>query len=603
MRRFICYLAVLALLGGVSSARADFAADHPEYFGLTDPPPGSFVLPSLHEYGIRYAVRIGDLPVYWQLHVELDGEKLLFVVGGDDELSQLEAYVEEYPLQPAALGFLDVLALDSKQIGEFFPFLITDGAVSRVVDARYGIKNQQDDAAGSKLAELWESCAYRPPIFLTRGYVIALGEGRCIISKSVYSRTPSLTPAEVDGQLRGFLGCQQIVALQALQKDGEGRLDTYVRQVAPEVILVGVYDAIQDSANQYIMSQAAVELEEALGDSFTVETVAMPDPIALGGETLRPSYLHYVQTATKLIVPTFKGNDSWQTKAVNTLQKHTPKLALVFLDATELTYSSSRLTSIVAPYPDLPLDDSCESPEIICQSGSPLECGPCFNECWKSGKSCVSPTDYGKCVLAEDACYDLAILVCPEGSACSGEGSCEAGPGDCSDIPPGGTCEGDVIQKCVGDTLIQVDCGKNGEFCTINEAAEAICFLPCFDDCIPETTFCDNDATYFCQSLPAGGEDCGQRVLQELCENGTVCVAGACVQPVVDGDPDVKTGDGSLPAVDEDLQDWTAGYDEKKSSCSSGPLAAGSWPALFALLLLVALCHWLRYRAVTSNRT
>ena len=601
MRAFLFSLTLLALAVTASPSRADYAAEHPEYFGLTGPPPAGFALPSAYEHGTRFAVRIGDLPVYWQLHVELDGEKLLFVVGGDDEMTQLEAYVEEYPMQPAALGFLDVLALDSKKVGEFFPLLVTDGEVSRVVDGRYGIKNQLDDAAGSKLAELWESCAYRPPIFLTRGYVSALGGGRCVISKSLHSHSPSLSPAEVEGQLRAFLGCQQIVALQSLQKDGEGRLDTFFRHVAPDVILVGVYDVIQDSANQYIMLQAVDALEAALGSDFTIDTVAMPDPIAIGGETLRPSYLHYVETSTKLIIPSFKGNDSWQTKAVNTIQNYTPKLALVTLDATELTYSSSRLTSIIAPYADLPSDNGCEPPEVICQSGNPLDCGPCFNECWKSGKSCVSPTDYGKCALADDGCYDLDILVCPEGSACSGEGSCEAGPGDCADIPPGGTCEGDVVLKCVGGTLIQVDCGKKGEFCTINEAAEAVCFLPCFDDCVPETTFCDNDAIYYCEPKPAGGEGCGQRALQELCENGTVCIEAACVLPAVDGEADIVTGDGSS-TPQEELQDWTAGYEEDKKGCSSGPWGRSCWPALVSLLVLVALCRQLQYRAGTDDR-
>jgi len=599
MRRFLHFFVALAVLATVSPARADFAEDHPEYFGLTAPPPSEFVLPSDFEFGSRFAVRIGDLPIFWQLHIELDGEKLLFVVAGGDEVSQLEGYVEEYPLQPDALGYLDVLALDSKQVGEFFPFLITDGASARVVDPRFGIKNQQDDGAGSKLAELWESCAYRPPIFLTRGYLISLGQGRCIISKSVYSRSPSLTQAEVDGQLRAFLGCQQIIALQSLQQDGEGRLDTFVRHAAPQVILVGLYDAIQDSANQYIMSQAVTALEMALGDSFTVETVAMPDPIALGGETLRPSYLHYVQTGTKLILPTFKSNESWQIKAVNTIQEHTPKLSLVTLDATELIYSSSRLSSIVARYPETPLDTSCDAPEMTCQSGNPLDCGPCFNECWKSGKSCVSSTEYGKCAFGEDDCYDLEVLDCPEGSACSGEGSCEAGPGDCEDMPPGGTCDGDVIKQCVGDIMVSVDCGEDGLFCTLNETGEAICFLPCFDDCVPETTFCDNEMIYYCKLFPAGGEGCGQRELQEACGDGQICVEGACVAAPVDEDPDVLSGDGSS-VPQGDSQDWNAGY-EKDNGCASGPGSTSKAMGLWTLWLLVAMCWLLRYRATSTD--
>lgn len=592
MQRFLPFLTALVLVAGAFPAQADFAEEHPEYFGLTTPPAAGFVLPSLFEYGTRYAVRVGDLPIYWKLHVELDGEKILFIVAGPDEMSQLEAYVEEYPLQPEALGFLDVLALDGVQVGDFFPLLVTDGAVAQVVDPRFGIKKQQDDAAGSKLAELWGSCAYRPPIFLTRGYVIPLGEGRCIISKAVYTRSPGLTDAEVDGQLRAFLGCQQIISLQALQKDGEGRLDTFVRLVTPEVILVGVYNVVQDSANQYLMSKAVTDLEEALGDAFTVDTVAMPDPIVLGNETLRPSYLHYVQTTSKLILPAFKSNDSWQSKALATLQDHLPKLSLVVLDATELTYSSSRLTSIIAPYPDVPLDTQCESPEMICQSGNPLDCGLCFNECWKTGKSCVSSNEYGKCAKGDDSCYDLQVLPCPEGSACSGEGSCEAGPGDCADVPAGGFCDGDVIRKCVGDTMISIDCGADGFFCTWDQESDtAICFLPCFDDCIPETYFCDNDSVYYCEHLPEGGEGCGKRVAHENCDGGQVCFEGTCAAAPPDGNADAITEDApGSPAAD--AQDWNAGYVKRDDGCAAGSGGSGSWVGISFLLLfaLGAMC-------------
>ncbi len=396
-----------------------------------------------------------------------------------------------------------------------------------------------------------------------------------------------------------FLGCQQIIALQSLQKDGEGRLDTFVRLVAPDVILVGLYDVIQDSANQYIMSEAVTILEESLGDSFTIDTVAMPDPIALGGETLRPSYLHYVQTSTKLILPTFNSNDSWQVKAVNKIQEHTPKLTLVTLDATELTYSSSRFTSIIAPYADLLLDEACEAPEMVCQSGNPQDCGPCFDECWKLGKSCVSPTDYGKCSVGEDGCYDIEILSCPEDSGCSGEGSCEAGPGDCAEMPPGGTCDGDIIKQCVGDVVISVDCGKDGLFCTLNEAEEAICFLPCFDACVPETTFCDNDAVYYCKPKPAGGEDCGQREVQELCEDGLICEGGACIAAPIDGGPDVIGGDGVT--LGGDSQDWNAGYEKKDEGCASNPNQPVGPNSLVLLLLLVAVSLALRYRFARNS--
>ncbi len=592
MRLLSLFLLFLVLVVPVP-ASADYAQDHPEYFGLTPPPPGEFVLASPHAYDTRYAVRVGDLPIYGQLHLNLDGEKLLFVAAGADEMSQLEAYLEEYPLQAAAIGYVDITFLDSKLIGDFFPLLVTDGAVARVVDPRYTVKNAHDDAAGSVLAEHWESCAYRPPVFVSRGYVIPVGQGRCILSKAVYARSPGLSEAEVHGQLAAFLGCQQIVALSALQKDGEGRLDTFVRLVTPETLLVGQYDAMQDSANQFIMGQAVTTLTAQLGKDFSVATIAMPDPIVLGNETLRPSYLHYVQTKTRLIVPAFKSNDSWQAKAYATLQKHLPKLTVTSLDATELTYGSGRLTSIIAPYPDLPLDKECAAPDLLCQSGSALNCDLCYDECWKTGKQCVSGTDYGKCAKGDDQCYDLAVIACPDGSACTGNGSCDEGPGDCAEIPAGGTCDGDLVKKCVGDTVISINCGAEGQFCTINELDEAVCYLPCFDDCVPETTFCDADVVYYCQPLPAGGEGCGQRIPQEVCPKGEVCLAGACVVPVPDSDSDTVSEVTVTPGAEP--KDWNAGFNEPDKGCRATP-AGAPMGSLILLLALLALALAARYR-------
>jgi agmatine/peptidylarginine deiminase len=596
--RWFSLLVLLLVLVTPVSVRADFVEEHPEYFGLTPPPPAQFVLASPHAHASRYAVRVGDLPIYGQMHLNLDGEKLLFVAAGADEMSQLEAYLAEYPLQAAAIGYVDITFLDSKLIGDFFPLLVSNGAVTRVVDPRYTVKNAHDDAAGSVLAEHWESCAYRPPVFLTRGHLLPLGDGRCILSKAVYARSPGLTEAEVNGQLDAFLGCKQMIALSALQKDGEGRLDTFVRLVTPETLLVGKYETIQDSANQFVMGQAVTTLTEQLGSDYAVETIAMPDPIVLGNETLRPSYLHYVQTKTRLIVPTFKSNESWQAKAYATLQKHLPKLTVTPLDATELTYGSNRLTSIVAPYPDLPLDTDCPVPELLCQSGSALNCALCYDECGKTGKQCVSGTDYGKCAKGDDDCYDLTVIACPDGSACTGNGTCDEGPGDCADIPAGGICDGDMIKKCVGETVISINCGADGQFCTINELDEAVCYLPCFDDCVPESTFCDGEAVYYCQPLPAGGEGCGQRIPQEVCPVGEVCQAGACVVPAPDRGPDVVSEISVAPG--EDSQDWNAGFDEPDKGCRATP-AGRPAGGLILLLALVALVLAPRFRRGTLH--
>ncbi len=327
MRTIVAAASLLLALTTAVPAAADYADEHPEYFGITAPPPTGARLPSPFEHGPRFAVRLGPLDVVDEVLLALAGEKLLFVIAGNDELSQLEAYVEEYPLSWETVGYLDVEELDTRQVGESFPLLVEAGGKALVVDPRYSPKYPHDDAAGSKLAELWDSCAYRPPIFLTRGYIAVDGEGLCIVPGSLYGRSPGLTAAEVDGQLMAYLGCQQILSVQALQQDGEARLDTFLRLAGPGVFLVGDYTTEQDSANSYLLGQVRAKLAAGLPTgSFTIETIAMPAPIAAGNTTLRPSYLHYMRTGTKLIVPTFAKNENAQVKAVARLQDLYPGL-------------------------------------------------------------------------------------------------------------------------------------------------------------------------------------------------------------------------------------------------------------------------------------
>jgi len=602
-------LPALLFLCIAGPARADYAADHPEYFSITAPPPAGSVLAPTFGVPVGVVLHPGNGGIFPQLMTHLASVPAILIHGGSEDRKQIEAMLTGAGLSPDSYQWHDFEQLNTTATGEYFPMILGSDSGMRLVDPRYLQNRQYDDAAGSKLAAVLSTCAWRPPVFLTRGFIDTDGQGTCVVSSKLHSKSYPLSAAEINGILKSYLGCKNVVVLQSLNFDPEGRLDTFFRYAMPDKVFVGQYEVAQDSANVGTLKDNAKALEAALPEGTTVQTLPLPTPIQVGDTTVRPSYLAYLQLPKVLLAPVFPDDTEHEAEALAILKQTFPAFEHVTIDATNLTLSGSRLTGAVGTIPGEAWDTGCTPPEVLCESPKPADCPLCWSECSPGEKICLSIKSAATCKLAEDGCYDFAEVPCTGEDTCK-EGKCVPPPSPCDTMPPGGICEGDVALKCTGKTLVSVDCMEQGMFCSINAQEQAECVLPCPVACQPGSARCDVDAAGLL--VCSMGDDGCPREDAEPCPDGTTCQEGACLSDTPEGG-DATTGDvgeDTLPDGDSaqppaDDGGFHSGYGKKESGCSTAPTGPGrASPATGGILLAAAslVCLFGVPRMLRKNR-
>ena len=582
----IILAAILLLASG--PAAADFASDHPEWFGITTAPLDGVLVGSHHAPQALFLRPSGN-DAYTGLLQALENQPLVMLHAGPEDKETIEAFLSDKGLAPAAMSFIDLGELNTALVGDFFPLPVAGAAGMVLVDPRYFPNRQQDDAAGSRLAEHYQACAYRPPLFMGRGFVDTDGNGVCVVSTKIYYANPGLTEQEIDGQLMHFLGCTRIISLQLLQKDGEGRLDTFFRFALPQKAFIGQYEVAQEAANIPILKANREKLEANLPEEAQLVEFPMGTPFEVGSTVLRPSYLTFLLTVDTVVMPVFKADAEYEDEATSLLTQTFATHEIVKLESTGLVQLGTRVTSAVGILPDIDWHAECEPAQIKCDSGSPLECDLCYDECKEDEKICLSSVSKGSCEHGDDDCLDMVKQSCPSDFTCE-DGKCKAPPSICDDISEYGACDGEVAIKCVGGQVIKVDCAKDNLFCSINEEGFAACIVPCFVSCTVGESVCSDDGA----SLVTCTLDADNCPMEDsaACMEGEFCVDGACTatssdvveQPDSDSPADQGGGTG-------DTADFGAGYGGSGDGCGFGLEARGSRGlVLLALMAAAALC-------------
>ncbi len=591
--RFFCYL-LFCCFAVVPSARADYSDEHPEWFGLTAPPMGGVLTPGF-ESASAFIIRAGQGATFSKLVAALaeDGEMLLIHAGPDDK-ANTEAFLVDNEIVLEAFRYIDVEALDQGLAGDYSPFVVSTPSGAVFVDPRYFPNKPHDDAVGSKVAIALETCSYRPPIFMTRGYLDTNGAGLCVVTSKLYGTNPGLTAFELDQVLENYLGCTKVISVQGLQGDSEGRLDTFFRFGSPTLALAGKYEAIQDSINKLILESTRDKLAAELPEEVELSVVPMPSTVDFVGTELRPSYLNFIVGAKHVLVPVFPDDTEFEQEAFDAIQTifHPGHQVLAF-DSSSLLTAESRLTSALGTVTSLQVDTGCSQPEPLCDSASPSECDVCFDECLAGEILCLSDTSVGECSEGEDGCLDLVETPCKGDKICQ-EAECVAAPTICDEMPPGGVCDDLTLKKCVQGALIAIDCWASGQFCSINpETGDAECMDPCESGCQEgEPPSCNEDGLLWECKLDQNG--CFNPTLT-ACADGAECIDGACLggedivaelttEPPEDAGPTATVEDPGL----------TAGFGKSNDGCSSSPHGSGHGllPLLLLFLVLAAATEY-----------
>jgi len=585
-------------------ARADYTDEHPELFGITSPPAGVVLTDNFSPPG-AFMLRPAANAIHSKLLYYLQDTGIVVLHAGEAEKADIESFLAENDLAPPDIQFVDLEELDTTLVGEYSPLAVKRDGGLVMVDPRYYPNRPHDDAAGSKLATGFSTCAYRPPMFMTRGFVDTDGKGFCIMSSKLFYSSPGLTDQELKGQLLAYLGCDDIVSLQALQSDGEGRLTTFARFALPGKVLFGQYEISQESLNISTLKGNRDKLLANLPEGTQLQEMPMATPVQIGSSVLRPSYLSFIVAKEKILVPVFEDDTEFEGEALSILTQTFATHELVPVESGALVQSGSRLTSEVAAIPDVDWDTGCTPPDLLCESASPMNCDLCYDECKSGQKECVSPTSTGVCVAGEDGCLDLEVTSCPAEYTCE-NAKCKAPPTVCDTMPEGGICEGDVMKKCVGDQLITLDCTEQNKFCSVDDDGNASCIVPCYVSCEPGEQTCSEEGN---EVLTCVEDPDGCPALEAApCPAGTLCQDGQCVEAGDDvtssAEPDEDADQRSQS--DTAVADWGAGYKGGNNCCSFSPPGCGPRPgnrlALLACIAVMLFVQRVRKRNVPNQR-
>ncbi len=516
---------------------------------------------------------------------------LTVLIAGESEKANVLALLEAHGLQESSVAWWDAQELNSYAIGDYGLFALDSVDGLLIVDPKYDAGKPLDDAVSSKWAQdAASSCAFRPPLMIQRGLLESNGDGICLMSTKTYSMNPGLSDLQVQTLLTHYFGCSLVIPVQPLQGDGKGRIDTLFRFTSDSKLLAGLYELSQDAPNRLIMQANFQALEKKLPSTVTLTPFPMPSPRLLEGEAAWPSYLSFVLTQDRILVPEFPTQEASdpsaeaarKASAHQALLAEFPAKTIAEIPASTLLAVGLRLNSVLLPLPEGPWAP-CQSPSDRCTSNTLDSCPGCFDQCVALGNSCLNDTSVAQCKMGQDNCLQVNQIPCQEQWSCLG-GLCTAPASPCDDMPAQGRCDGDILLKCTGPSLIKVECNLAGLICAANSQGEPDCVPFCTNSCSQTgQTRCD-DLGVSLQTCDTGDDGC-LHWMTSACESG-LCSDGQCdgADPDVTSDMDSMAQPDLLPVEDSGI----SGGFRPKDGCAAGALSPAPLES-FALLLLTLL--------------
>jgi len=594
MRWIFTAVAVVVLLTP-GAASGDLQEDHPEWFGYTAPlDPGVPIRWSPTYARAWMAPDLGDAWHAALLGAMIPEAQLTILARGEQNQLDLYVWMESEDLLPAEHGWIDLEAVDSPYAGEWGPVALRLGdeeGTAMLLDGRYYSLRPSDDAAPGRMAEAAGAPLHRIPLFFSGAQIQGTSDGLCLVGPELFNLNIGHTAEEIHFALRGYAGCERVVEVPAPADMYKKKpMDLYLR-------LSGAKASAGDGTSWGVLlgdtSSWSLSLQEGLdeirgvleavdgGGLVTVTDVPWPESV---DGTVR-SYLPFIALDGALVLPVYMGLPTMEEAVTQILLQELGDVEIRTLPsdlAAQLEIWPSRIVGGGAgePWSDL------QSPEILCDSGDPTDCGDCLPECGAVQAICTVGPDgpvVDACVEGPDGCLDRLQELCPEEQICV-DGACEDPPATCDTLPAGGICDGSVLVRCVAGQVIEIDCAQELELCGYEESGEAACFKPCEGGCqIPGETSCGETATAVL-TCEVGPEGCPEWVealcpASEICEDG-VCVAAAADGPDHDGGVVLDTaGDG--PSVN-------AGYG-RHDGCGVGVCSRRGGSALWFLILILGL--------------
>ena len=203
---------------------------------------------------------------------------------------------------------------------------------------------EDDDRVPTEIAKELRLPVFYPGIVMEGGSVEFNGAGtiltttQCLLNKN---RNPQLSKAEIEQFLKDYYGQSHICWLGdgIAGDDTDGHIDDLARFINPTTIVVGVEDDPKDENYEVLCDnlKQVKKLKDQDGRPFDVVEIPMPGVIEFDKQRLPATYVNFYFINGALLVPTFR-NKKNDRRALNTLQKHLPKIQVIGVDCTELIW-------------------------------------------------------------------------------------------------------------------------------------------------------------------------------------------------------------------------------------------------------------------------
>jgi len=196
-----------------------------------------------------------------------------------------------------------------------------------------------DEVALRMKLPVWQS-----DMVLEGGSIDVNGQGllltteECLLSK-VQARNPGLSRAEIERNLRDYLGATRVIWLRTgiAGDDTHGHVDDVARFVAPATVVVASEQDRSD-ANYGPLRENAALLRAA---GLQVVKLPMPRPVIFDGRRLPASYANFYIANGLVLAPTF--NDPHDRVALATLARVFPDREVTGINCTELVWGLGAL--------------------------------------------------------------------------------------------------------------------------------------------------------------------------------------------------------------------------------------------------------------------
>lgn len=293
-------------------------------------------------------------------------------------------YLVARAMLPPAIRLVEMTSNDS-WIRDCGPtFVVNDHGEMRGVDWKFnawgGLEDglyfpwDQDDLVGEKVIELERAPRYAPDFILEGGSIDVDGEGSVIVTEQCllnHDRNPDLSRAQIEANLRDYLGCEKVIWLEngVYCDETKGHTDNFCRFVAPgEVILTWTDDAADP---QFAISTAALlrldSATDARGRKLKVHKLHQPTPILITaaeaagvdhvegtlprspGDRLAASYVNFYIGNGVIVIPAF--GDPMDAPAQACLAKLFPNRRIMAVPGREILLGGGNVHCITQQQP------------------------------------------------------------------------------------------------------------------------------------------------------------------------------------------------------------------------------------------------------------